>query len=81
MRGEDSRLAAIDSTSVSCRGVQERNHGRDQASSRFSFASDREYAGGPAAEGRIAVDGRGSGEAGVLQSHRLLQRSHGVGHD
>src|SRR6266403_2222540 len=76
---EDWRLAAFDSTSVNCGGIQEENHARDEASSRFSLASDWEYAGGTAAEGRIAVYGRGSGEVGVLQSHRLLQRSHGVG--
>src|SRR5258705_13421493 len=78
---EDWRLAAIDSTSVNCGGIQEKNHARDEASSRFSLASDWEYAGGTAAEGRIAVYGRGSGEVGVLQSHRLLQRSHGIGND
>jgi len=38
---EDSRLAAIDSTSVNCGGIQEKNYARDEASSRFSLASQQ----------------------------------------
>ena len=53
----------------------------DEASSRFGFAGDREYAGGEAEESGDALHGRRSGEARVLQSHRLLQRSHGAGDD
>src|SRR6476620_5163085 len=79
--GRGYASAATDSASVNCGGIQEKNHDRDKAGSRFSLASDWKYAGGTAAEGRIAVYGRGSGEAGVLQSNRLLQRSHGVGND
>jgi hypothetical protein len=60
---------------------QEKNRDGNQASLRLSARSDRKYASGPTAEAGFALDGRGTGEAGVLQSHRFLQRSHGVGND
>src|ERR1700676_864410 len=78
---EDWSLAIAESTSICCCGIQEKNRGGYHGSSRFSFTGDWEYAGGAAAEVGVAFDGRGAGKAGVLQSHRFLQRSHGAGDD
>src|ERR1700746_3032014 len=58
-----------------------KDHGAQQSDSRFGFAGDREYASGEAEKSGDVLHGRRLGKAGVLQSYRLLQRSHGTGDD
>src|SRR6266850_7763833 len=77
----NAALAATHSGSVSCGGTWGEDHGARQCNSRFGFAGDRKYACGEAAESHIAVDGGRARQAGVLQSHRLLQGPHGAGDD
>src|SRR5579859_3148603 len=56
----------------------EKDHDGEKSGAGFGFADDWEYAGGTAEETCVAGDGGSAGEAGVLQSDRLVQRSHGA---